>query len=637
MHHAATSLYGLCLASIVCTAWATTFSGDEESGCHCSAAKEESEAIALPMAVSLPVVAVLVALSGLFSGLTLGLMGLDQLGLQAIENGGPPELAKCAKKIAPVRKNGNLLLCTLLLGNVAVNSALSILTAEIASGLIGFLVSTVLIVLFGEILPQAICSRYALQVGARTVEIVKVLICLFFIVTKPLSLMLDKMLGRDIGVIYTSTELVEMMKLQIEHGAMDKETGETAKQVVEGALSFRNKLVRDIMIPLEDVYMLSKETRLGYAAMRQIFESGFSRVPVYGEDKHDYRGMLNTKDLMLADPEDEMRLDDFIGIFDRKVAQFRLDTKLVDALDAFKKGKTHMALVREPNVEDSVNPRVETLGLITLEDVMEEILQEEIVDETDVWVDVENHVAVNDGRERRQLNLGVFNPVWRMRDEQLSAEEVSAIAAHLHRKVFAPSTSLALSIRAIEWLVRVSKLTNKSRCTPPGVDYPDDADIVYKAGAVSDVCVLVLQGRFGLRLGRDQFRCEAGAFTVLGIDALCCQKFAPDFTAFLATSKVRYLLISRSMFQQALKLESDADALTASLTLQRAHAAGESIRSIGDSRDVPPRAHSSSTIATCVAGSPRSARSVRFDASSPKSQHTNRGNFSSKADVKVAL
>lgn len=67
-----------------------------------------------------------------------------------------------ASKIAPIRANGNLLLCTLLLGNVSVNALLSILLADIAGGLIGFLVSTAVITIFGEIVPQSVCSRYAL-------------------------------------------------------------------------------------------------------------------------------------------------------------------------------------------------------------------------------------------------------------------------------------------------------------------------------------------------------------------------------------------------------------------------------------------------------------------------------------------
>jgi len=75
------------------------------------------------------------SLSGLFSGLTLGLMGLDITGLEIVIGGSDPIAAKNARKIMPVRRNGNQLLCTLLLGNVAVNAMLSILTADIFGGL----------------------------------------------------------------------------------------------------------------------------------------------------------------------------------------------------------------------------------------------------------------------------------------------------------------------------------------------------------------------------------------------------------------------------------------------------------------------------------------------------------------------
>ena len=64
-----------------------------------------------------------------------------------------------ALAIIPVRQSGNFLLCTLLLGNVAVNAALSILLTELSGGILAFLISTALIVIFGEIIPQATCSR----------------------------------------------------------------------------------------------------------------------------------------------------------------------------------------------------------------------------------------------------------------------------------------------------------------------------------------------------------------------------------------------------------------------------------------------------------------------------------------------
>merc|ERR550525_305238 len=148
--------------------------------------------------------------------------------------------------------------------------------------------------------------------------------------------------------------------------------------------------------------------------IREIFQQGYSRVPVYGKDKNDYVGVLHTKDLMFADPEDEMKLGDFINIFERKVNTFFKETKLTEVLKSFKTGKTHLGLVREPNIISDTHPTYDIKGVITLEDVVEEILQDEIVDETDVFIDVDQQVAV-DRRGAKDLNLGVFNPVWRVR------------------------------------------------------------------------------------------------------------------------------------------------------------------------------------------------------------------------------
>jgi metal transporter CNNM len=109
--------------------------------------------------------------------------------------------AQYAKKIYPLRKDGNLLLCTLLLGNVAVNAMLSILIAEITSGMIGFAVSTIFIVIFGEIIPQATFSRHALYVGASTIPIVKAFIVLMYVAAKPLAMVLDRVLGEELGTV----------------------------------------------------------------------------------------------------------------------------------------------------------------------------------------------------------------------------------------------------------------------------------------------------------------------------------------------------------------------------------------------------------------------------------------------------
>jgi len=139
----------------------------------------------------------LLVLSGLFSGLTLGLMSLDVNGLDIVISGGSEVDAGYARKILPLRMKGNLLLCTLLLGNTLVNALIAILSASFTSGLVGALLSTAFIVVFGEIMPQSVCSRYGLVIGAHTVNIVKLFVVLLFPVAYPIARLLDWVLGQE--------------------------------------------------------------------------------------------------------------------------------------------------------------------------------------------------------------------------------------------------------------------------------------------------------------------------------------------------------------------------------------------------------------------------------------------------------
>jgi metal transporter CNNM len=167
----------------------------------------------LPVWLHLTMLSVLLTLSGLFSGLNLGLMSLNKTDLKIIINTGTVSERDYASRIAPVRNHGNFLLCCLLFSNVLVNASLTILVDDLTSGLIAIMMSTLAIVIFGEIIPQAICSRHGLAVGARTIYVTKFFMCITFPLAYPLSKLLDKLLGEEIGSVYTRERLKELLRV----------------------------------------------------------------------------------------------------------------------------------------------------------------------------------------------------------------------------------------------------------------------------------------------------------------------------------------------------------------------------------------------------------------------------------------
>jgi metal transporter CNNM len=239
----------------------------------------------------------LIMMSGLFSGLTLGLLSLDIKQLEIVISGGDENERKYAKRILPTRRKGNWLLCTLLLGNVAVNAELSILLADMTSGTTGLLVSTALITIFGEILPQATCSRYGLVIGYFTVPIVWVIMAAFAPIAWPISFILDIVLGAELGQIYTRDMFKQLM---LQHGGEDAADFDTDEaSMMCHVVELRETMVADIMTPLESVFSIEYSAKLDFELLARIMECGHSRIPVYNKDVAKcIVGLLFVKDLV---------------------------------------------------------------------------------------------------------------------------------------------------------------------------------------------------------------------------------------------------------------------------------------------------------------------------------------------------
>lgn len=289
----------------------------------------------LPLWLQIAFITCLLCLSGLFSGLNLGLMALDKTELKIIERCGSSSEKKYAKVISPLRKRGNFLLCTLLLGNVLVNNSLTILLDNITNGLVAVVGATAFIVVFGEIVPQAICSRHGLAVGAKTRFVTYLFMILTFPLSFPISLLLDKILGEEIGQVYNREKLQELIRVTKDFSALDDD--EVA--IISGALTLTKKTVIDIMTRIEDVFMLDYNDVLNFETMSEIMKKGYSRIPVFENDPSNIVALLNIKDLALIDPDDNTPLKTICKFYQHHLLFVFDDHKLDQMLQDFRQGK----------------------------------------------------------------------------------------------------------------------------------------------------------------------------------------------------------------------------------------------------------------------------------------------------------
>jgi metal transporter CNNM len=505
---------------------------------------------AVPTWAQILLIIALLVMSGLCAGLLLGLLSLDKTGLEIVMAGDDPVNARYAERIYPIRRNGNQLLCTLVLGNVGVNSLLSILMADKAGGLIGFLVSTFAIVIFGEIIPQSLCSLHALRIGSATAPLVRVLVVLLYPICAPLGYAMDVIVGEELVRTYSSGELLKMLEIQVEEKKMDPDTAKT----MSGALVYKSIPVSKVMTPIENTFMLEVDDRLNFETVAKIFKAGYSRIPIYEIDRNNVTGLLFTKDLIFVDPEDSTRVGDFVEIFGRSLHVVWADDTLGDVLRDLKSGRSHMALVRDVNAaSDASDPFYELKGIITLEDIIEEIMGVEIVDETDAYVDSSQSVLVDRPElTRRWASLRLLDS--KIVDETLSFDEARAMAAHLSKN-YGRLVELISDHQLHKLLSETPVSILPTAEMQAGQLLPDD--LIYEKGNATDVCTLVMSGKITVVAGDDNFRSDVSSWGLLGAGALSDPSYAPDFSAYVSNGPCRCLRLARARFSAAV----DASAL----------------------------------------------------------------------------
>lgn len=155
-------------------------------------------------------------------------MSLTVNDLRLIAESEDSSLRYYAKRVLPLRRRGNYLLCSIVLANVLVNSMGTVLLDSLVHGLLAVIGSTIMIVIMGEIVPQAICSRYGLVIGAHTHVITWTCMIVTGVISYPLGFILDKILGQEVTASYTRDQIAGMLtriSADIEKPELDVITG----------------------------------------------------------------------------------------------------------------------------------------------------------------------------------------------------------------------------------------------------------------------------------------------------------------------------------------------------------------------------------------------------------------------------
>ncbi|KAK4745408.1 hypothetical protein SAY87_011720 [Trapa incisa] len=481
---------------------------------------------------------VLVSFAGITSGLALGLLSFGQVDLEVLIKAGRPHENKYAAKILPLVKNEHLLLCTLLVAkSLAMEvgtllgswsgtfqyfysylmffQALPIFMDSILPFCVAIFMSVILGLAFAEIIPQAVCARYSLQLGAKLAFLVHLLLLIFFPISYPISKVLDWLLGRTHSALYRRVELKTLVDLHAHEAGMGGELTHQETIIIGGALGLTEKMAKDAMTPISETFSLDINSKLDMVTMGLIMNKGHSRIPIYSGNPNNIVGLILVKNLIFFQPEKETPIKHMTI---RKIPRVYEDWPLYEILNLFLEGHSHMAVVVKEaahhktsksklcmpdvlRIHKSFNPKLnlpenkegsgslwakqeeragyfmctsplcyystdhsessspkqrdvkgqtlaredlellpsfageEVIGIITMEDVMEELLQKKILDETDEYVDLYNKIRINLPSWRRSSSSPARAPISGIQSRTREQSPLSSHAMVSHTQI----------------------------------------------------------------------------------------------------------------------------------------------------------------------------------------------------------
>ena len=312
------------------------------------------------------------------------------------------ENVKGAKLVEKLIEDPNKLLGAILIGNNIVNIGASSLATSLALKVSGgsdkaitvvTLVMTVLILIFGEITPKSIAKQKSENVSLFVSKPIKLVVSVFrplVSVFTGISSIFIRMFGADPNKsepFITQEELKTMVGVSEEEGVLEN----VEKEMIFNVFDFADMQVEDIMVQRVDIIAIDSEAT--YSDVLEIIKTEqFSRIPVYNETIDNIIGILNVKDLIISGiSEEEFKVSDYI----REPFYTFEFKKIAEVFKEMKKSKNHMSIV--------LDEYGGTVGMITIEDLIEEIvgeIEDEYDDEDEMIKVVKEDEYIVDGSAR---------------------------------------------------------------------------------------------------------------------------------------------------------------------------------------------------------------------------------------------
>ena len=327
--------------------------------------------------LQLVILVLLLSASAFFSSAETALMTSNKLRIRNLAENGD----KRAEKVLEITANTDKMLSAILIGNNIVNLSASALSTTLTlkvfgSSLVGVAtgVLTFLILVFGEITPKNVASKNAENMALKYIGIISLLVIVLtpaiYIVNKVAGIVISLFIkNNDDNNMVTEDELRAMVEVSHEDGVIEKEE----KKMIVNVVDFGDTVAGDIMLPRVDMVMVSVES--SYEEILKIFrEEKYTRIPVYEESPDNVIGILNVKDFLLIEDKEN----------------FSVKEHLREPLYTYEYKKTSSLMVdmrkTGANIVIVLDEYGTTVGLITLEDMLEEIVGE-IRDEFDAEED----------------------------------------------------------------------------------------------------------------------------------------------------------------------------------------------------------------------------------------------------------